>query len=195
MSGRDHRTDREGWEGILMPGEEILWQGRPDPSLLFGPKQLGISAFGLVFAGFAAIWMLLASSAGGYFWTFGLIHFTVGLAMSFGAFFYAPWRRRHTWYTLTSQRAFIATDLPLFGRKLKSWPIDGDTAISYEPGPRATLHFAREFHQTKNGTRVVPVGFERIAEGDEVHRLMSGIRTRRLAAEEAGTERTGGRAT
>lgn len=162
-----------------MPGEEILWQGRPDASMQLGLSQIGAAAFGLVFAGFALFWMIMASMAGGYFWTFGLIHFSVGVSMIFGAFLYPPWRRRHTWYTLTSRRAFIATDMPLSGRKLKSWPIDGDTPLSYVAGRRATVTFATEFKQSKNGTRKIPVGFERIEDGDRVYRLITGIRDRR----------------
>lgn len=181
MSGRSHPTTGEGWDGILARGEEILWQGRPDARLRIGAKQIGAALFGCAFAGFAAVWMALASMAGGYFWTFGLIHFSVGIAIIFGAFFWTPWRRRHTWYTLTSRRAFIATDLPLAGRKLKSWPIDEDTPLEFSPGERATVNFAKEFRQTKNGTRTVPVGFEEIADGEEVFRLITGIRNRRIA--------------
>ncbi|WP_375174829.1 aspartate carbamoyltransferase catalytic subunit [Pseudooceanicola sp.] len=183
MSGRLHTHTGEGWDGILMPSETILWQGRPDPSFQFGVAQAGAAAFGLLFAGFAAVWMLLASTAGGYFWTFGLIHFSVGVGLAFGAFLYPPWRRRHTWYTLTNRRAFIATDLPMAGRKLKSWPIHGDTEITYHDGAQATIHFANDFRQTKNGTRKIPIGFERITEGDEVHRLMCQVRDERRAAE------------
>ena len=183
MSGRSHPTTGKGWRGILMPGEEILWQGRPDPSFQFGIKQVGAAAFGMVFAGFALFWMIMASMAGGYFWTFGLIHFSVGVAMIFGAFLYAPWRRRHTWYTLTSRRAFIATDMPMAGRKLKSWPIDGDSPISYETGDLMTIRFAKDFKQTKNGTREIPIGFERIEDGDTVYRMITDIRDHRQLAE------------
>lgn len=183
MSGRLHAHTGEGWDGVLMPGEEILWQGRPDAAFQFGAAQFATALFGLFFAGFATVWMLLASTGGGYFWTFGLIHFSVGIGLAIGAFVYAPWRRRHTWYTLTNRRAFIATDLPFAGRKLRSWPIDADTGISHDGGDPATVHFAQEFIQTKNGTRTVPIGFERISEGELVHRMMAGIRDRRRAAE------------
>lgn len=183
MSGRLHPTSGEGWDGILMDGEEILWQGRPDASFQFGAGQIGAALFGTAFAGFAAFWMLMASMAGGYFWTFGLIHFSVGIAMIFGAFFWSPWRRKHTWYTLTSRRAFIATDLPFSGRKLKSWSIDSDSRLDYQSGRKSTVTFARDFRQTKNGTSAVPIGFERIEDGAEVYRMMTEIRDRRHEAE------------
>lgn len=176
MKGSSHPTTGQGWDGILMPSEEILWQGRPDASFAIGVAQIGAALFGCLFAGFALFWMIKASMAGGYFWTFGLIHFSVGVAMILGALVYGPWRRRHTWYTLTNRRAFIATDLPFLGRKLKSWPIDGSAKLDYQPGDMATITFARDFRQTKNGTREVPIGFERIADGNTVYRLMTDIR-------------------
>lgn len=182
-SGRDHDTSGDGWDGILVPGERILWQGRPHPGVQIGPGQVFSAAFGALFAGFAAFWMLMASRAGGYFWTFGLIHFSVGIGLMIGSFTFAPWRRRHTWYTLTDRRAFVATDMPFRGRTLKSWVIDGDSVI--EHGPDDTVNFARDFRQTKNGTRIADVGFERIDDPDHVLRLMQQIRDRALLARPA----------
>ena len=184
-TGRNHATTGNGWDNILVPGERILWQGRPNPGIQIGLGQVLSAAFGALFAGFAAFWMLMASRAGGYFWTFGLIHFSVGVGLVIGSFTFAPWRRRHTWYTLTDRRAFIATDMPLRGRTLKSWTIDGDSVI--EIGMDDSVNFARDFHQTKNGTRIAHVGFERIAEPDHVFRLMQQIRDRALLAR-PGTE-------
>lgn len=180
--GRDHPTTSDGWDGILAEGERILWQGRPRFSLVPDKGQVLLALFGLAFAGFAAIWMALASMGPGNFWMFGLLHFTIGVMLFVFALFFAGWRRRHTWYTLTDRRAFIATDMPFRGRTLKSWKIDGETDIDYRPGKRAMLHFASDFRQTKSGTRAVPIGFERISDGDTVRDLMLGIRDRAQAA-------------
>ncbi|OWU85446.1 aspartate carbamoyltransferase catalytic subunit [Oceanicola sp. 22II-s10i] len=156
----------DGWEGILDPDEVILWQGRPDATVRVGGAQIFGMIFGLFFAGFAAVWMMLASTAGGYFWMFGLLHFFVGLSVAFGSIVGPPWRRRHTWYTLTDRRAFIATDMPLWGRKLKAYPIDTHTPLSIdEDGDLATVNFAHEYRQNKNGSRRVDIGFERIPDG------------------------------
>ena len=127
------------------------------------------------FAGFALFWMVMASAAGGGFWMFGLIHFSVGVGLAILPPFWGAWRRRHTWYTLTDRRAFIATDTPFVGRRLKSYPIESDTSIDYAPGAPATIHFAHETRRTKNGSRQVDIGFERIDQGDEVYRLMRNI--------------------
>jgi hypothetical protein len=161
-----------GWEGILDEGERILWQGRPDNKVTFKPGHIISVLFGAVFAGFALFWMIAASMAGGGFWMFGLIHFTAGLAVMLGPIFWPPYARRHTWYTLTDHRAFIATDIPLQGRKLKSYEIGAKTPIDYRAGPPDTIYFAHEYQRTKNGSRRVDIGFERIENGAEVMRLI-----------------------
>ena len=60
MSGA---TAPAGWEGILDPGERILWQGRPVPGIVWRPQQMVTFLFGLAFAGFALFWMLMAATA------------------------------------------------------------------------------------------------------------------------------------
>ncbi len=174
-----------GWEGILDEDETILWQGRPDTAVTWKWVHLFTGLFGLAFAGFAVFWMFLASSAGGQFWMFGLIHFFVGLAIGIGPPFASAWRRRHTWYTLTDRRAFIASDLPLRGRRLKSYPVDEDTPLDYQPGDPATVYFAHEMRRTKNGSRRHDIGFERIADGEDVYRLMRDIQRRAPAVLDA----------
>ena len=165
----------EGWDGILDDGEVILWQGRPGTKVVWKISHIMSFVFGLAFAGFALFWMTMAAQAGGYFWTFGLIHFSVGIGLAIGPPYWSAWRRRHTWYTLTDRRAFIATDLPLQGRKLQSYPIAKDTQLEYDRGEKATIHFAHEYRRTKNGSRRVPIGFERITDGEEVYRLIRKI--------------------
>ncbi len=164
-----------GWDGILDPGEEVIWQGRPDGAVVFKPANIATFLFGLAFAGFALFWMIMASTAGGFFWMFGLIHFSVGIGISIGGLFWSAYRRRHSWYTLSNRRAFIASDLPLRGRSLDSYPITPDTVLSLDDGPLPTLHFAETTKRTKNGHRRIKIGFERIAEGRDVYRMMRDI--------------------
>jgi len=85
-----------GWGDILDPGETILWQGRPDGAMVLKLSNIVMLVFGLFFAGFALFWMVLAASAGGVFWMFGLIHFSVGIGIAFGALFWSAYRRRHS---------------------------------------------------------------------------------------------------
>ena len=168
-------TDQSGWEGILDEGEKILWQGRPDAAIRVRASKLVGFVFGLFFAGFALFWMIMASLAGGFFWMFGLLHFFVGLGVAVASLFGSAWRRKHTWYTLTDRRAFIATDMPFRGRSLKSYPITEHTILDFNGGDPATIYFNHEMRRRKNGQYKVAVGFERIPDGAEVYRLMRGI--------------------
>lgn len=174
-----------GWEGILDEGERILWQGRPDTRLRLKPAGLVGMAFGVSFAGFALFWMIMAAQAGGGFWMFGLLHFAIGLALALGPLIWDPFRRSRTWYTLTDRRAFIATDLPLQGKRLKSYPIDEDTLLEFTPGEPATVSFAQETRRGNNGRRhTVRIGFERIPDGERVYRLIRDIQRRHRRTEE-----------
>ena len=175
----------DGWAGILDDGETILWQGRPDGAMVLSARNALASLFGLAFAGFALFWMIMASRAGGGFWMFGLIHFSAGVGLAIGPIGYSAFRRRHTWYTLTDRRAFIATDMPITGKSLDSYPITDDTVLTFEEGPPDNLQFASRTKRTKNGTREVRLGFERIEQGREVYRMMRDIQEQTRAR---GTE-------
>jgi hypothetical protein len=157
------------WQGILDPGEQILWQGRPDGRVVLGLDTLLTGVFGLAFAGFALVWMVLAAQAGGFFWAFGLIHFAVGLGLAVGAPLWSAFRRRRTWYTLSDRRAFIATDLPLAGCRLEQVPITPATPVTLVDADPPTIHLAQR--PGRRG-RPAPVGFERIAEGRAVLALI-----------------------
>lgn len=170
-------TARDPWDGILDDGETILWQGRPDGAITLRPANIFTLLFGCVFAGFALFWMAGVFQAGGSFWAFGLIHFSVGVGIIVQALFWDAFRRRRSWYTLTSRRAFIATDLPLMGRRLKSYPITAETTLELIDKTPPSVHFATRTKRTKNGSREIPVGFERIADGREVYRQMRDIQT------------------
>lgn len=164
-----------GWEGILDDGEDILWQGRPDTRIVFNPANVITFLFGLAFAAFALFWMIMAASAGGFFWAFGLIHFSVGFGISFGAIFWDAFKRARTWYTLTGPRAFIATELPVLGKSLKSYPIDADTMLDFREGHPSSIFFAAEQRRGKNSTYTVNIGFQRIADGRAVYQIFRDI--------------------
>ena len=164
-----------GWQDILDSDEKILWQGRPDGKVAWKIGHFFTILFGFVFAGFALFWMIMASQAGGGFWMFGLIHFFAGIAIAFGPPFWSAWTRRHTWYTLTDRRAFIATDVPMRGRKLKSYPIDSSTKITHEAGAPGSIFFASEYRRGKNSSYEVPIGFERINDDQAVARQIRDV--------------------
>ncbi|PSL20990.1 aspartate carbamoyltransferase catalytic subunit [Shimia abyssi] len=165
----------DGWDGILDPDEEILWQGRPDGAIVFSVDRIIPFVFGLFFAGFALFWMIMAAQAGGFFWMFGLLHFGVGISFSIGPILWSAYRRRNSWYTLTNRRAFIATNLAIRGKSLDSYPITGSTILEIVDGPMPSLWFASRPKRSKHGTRNIKIGFERIAQARDVYRVMRDI--------------------
>jgi len=183
-----------GWEGILDRDERILWQGQPDGMVIWTDLVSVKTVFGLIFAGFAAFWMLIAFSIGGaggnapgifvLFPLFGLPFLAVGLNLAFGRIFWDAYQRRNTFYTLTSKAAYIATKS--FGkRQLKRHEILTDK-VSLEEGDvgsvwfaerverqSASRHRAGRHSQTRGAyTLRIPIGFRRITEARQVYRLI-----------------------
>lgn len=173
-------TRHDGWDGILDADEKILWQGRPDAALELTVPMLGKAAFGLMFMGIAVQWMIKTSQAGGYLWAFGLLHFSAGFGLMGMAVLGDSWRRRHTWYTLTNRRAFIATDMPLRGRKLRDYPITEDTLINFHDGHLPSVSFGFEPVPMKRHTSMREVGFEKIAAGADVFKMIQSVRSGRI---------------
>ncbi len=169
------QTDRRGWENILDADEHILWQGRPDPTLRFAFAGLGRTMFGAAFAGFALFWMTMAAQGGGFFWMFGLIHFFAGIGVMGSGMFWPGIQAHHTWYSLSNQRAFIATDFPWSSRRLNSYPITDQSSLSFEEGPLTSIFFASEDYRRKGRTQTRRIGFERISDGRSVYNLMRDI--------------------
>jgi len=170
------------WAGILDRDENIIWQGRPDGGFAVKIPNILMAIFGLFFAGFALFWMAIAFKANGWFWMFGLLHFSVGLGLVLYALFWPTYKRRHSWYTLTNRRALIAAKVPLKGKSLKSYPITTNSSLELIDGELASVNFAEEIKSGKNGSYTVPIGFERLTDGREVYRLM-----RKIQAKDKGT--------
>lgn len=164
-----------GWEGILDADEVIRWQGRPDGGVTWKAVAISKVLFGLVFSGFALFWMIMASQAGGMFWMFGLIHFSAGIGVAIGPLYWGAYRRRNSWYTLTNKRALIATNMPLQGRKINSYPITTQTPLELEILDMGSIYFATKLRRTENGSREVKLGFERITDASHVFSLMRDI--------------------
>lgn len=173
-----------GWNAYLDRGEKLIWEGAPLPGMRFKPSDIFISLFGTFFFAFALFWtgmaMAVPSNMGGFdllFPFFGLPFMVVGAYMMFGRFFWEAYVRGKTRYALTSKRAIVAQSA--WRRTLKSYPIDADTRIEFQPGDAATLYFAQETKRGRKGaTYTVKHGFEYIRNGDEVYRMMRQIQQR-----------------
>lgn len=177
---------QDPWRDILDPGETILWQGRPDPHPHWAALSLPRAASGAVVTAIALLWIVVAdriTDSGDFpapfhlFPLFGLPFLAIGLHQLAGHVLWDAFRRARTWYTLSDRRAFIATDLPLRGKTLRSYPITADTILTFDDSELASIGFAFEPVPMKRTTRMRGVGFERIADGRAVYALLRGVQS------------------
>ena len=103
----------------LLPGESILWTGRPDPRVIFHSEDVFMIPFSLMWGGFAIFWLLGASGiwdiwsnhpSRSFQW-FGIIWGTpfvlAGQYLIWGRFVSASWKKKRTYYAITNRRALI----------------------------------------------------------------------------------------
>ncbi|MFD1794571.1 aspartate carbamoyltransferase catalytic subunit [Paracoccus aurantiacus] len=160
-------TDYPGWQGILEPGEQILWQGQPDRRFRFAPGDLAKSAPGLFMTCFSLFWMWNAAQGSLVFSLFGLFFLFAGLREMARPVLLPAYIRSRSWYTLTDRRAIVATDMPIRGRRLLSYPIDAGTPMEYVAGDPPSILFGPETRNPRNRA-----GFHFIPEADRVMALM-----------------------
>lgn len=180
-----------GWEDILDPGEEILWQGRPEARFNWAGLIHFRTLMGVTCIIFALFWMSAVSGVNGgppfpvnlLFILFGLPVLLMGLSMCFGASLGQWLRLRGSFYTLTNRNAFIATEI-LGRRRLERFPLNSGLFPALEEGLPGSVWFtARAWNQAslargsllgfahRVGFFGEKVGFEEIAEARTVYRL------------------------
>ena len=165
-----------GWDGILDPGETILWQGRPDGALkVTGPNALkALGSLGII----VFVLFMFSDPGDGFPSLFFGILFAVAIGQAAYSLFGDTFRRRHTWYTLTTSRAFIASKMPILSKSLKSYPIESDTNIELVRADLDSIYFATETRSGSNRSYTIKVGFERIADSKDVYAKMRDIQNR-----------------
>lgn len=173
------------WDDILDEDEVILWQGQPDPHVRFGiPDSPSVGLMLLFWLGAGAGWMAYASEA----WPFGLIHLAIGTAAFGGALIWRPMVWRRTFYSLSNKRAYVATDAPFQGKRLRSFTLDADNRVTLEGGPLYDVNFATSVLPLKDDIRSPrarfrhPIvlqrhGFERLRDGQQVYHLIRDIQS------------------
>jgi len=114
----------EAFGDHILKDEEILWYGRPDPSVLFASGDLFLIPFTLMWGGFALAWEALVLAAllrgderaanGGSLWfmaVFGVIFVATGLYLIFGRHIFKRIWKKRTHYAVTNRRVIALTRL------------------------------------------------------------------------------------
>lgn len=165
------------WAGILGPGEEIIWQGAPVQGVYW---QLGrretLAAIAAAAGGITLFAFTLGTPSGTMgntalvFLAWGVIAAVVYHARSF-------WDRRRTFYTLSNQRAFIATWH--FGvQTLRAYPIATMRPLRLEDTRPGHVWFDQNTERRKDRPtggwedHIVEVGFQHLANPREVLDLL-----------------------
>ena len=182
MSGADE------WDKILGPGGEIIWQGQPVPGFEPTVGSFVISLFGGIFTILALFWMAMVSNivstapvsalpeAMDYYWLAGLPFLAIGLGIIASVTIWPEYRQKRTWYTLTNKHAYIATNIPITGKRLKPYSIQKCEFLELKDGPLQSVFFAKETRKDDDDVHTINIGFERIADGHEVYRFLRNIR-------------------
>jgi len=193
------QTPPAGWEGILVPGERILWQGRPQKGIEWG-KLIRSGNFVVLFvAGFGVVWTLFAINmlwgAGSrapmpvrfFFPLFGVFFIAMSLRGFFGGVLAEGRLRRGTFYTLTTHAAYIATDVG--GRRsLDRFPLEETEQLRLTGGHYSSVIFGRGPKKVPDPaqggfrTAQADIGFEFIDEARSVFAKMRDARASRIKA-------------
>ncbi len=104
----------------VRPGEQLLWWGRPDPSVHFTGADVFLIPFSVLWFGGSVVWVYQVATGEGSlpFALFGVPFVVLGLYMMVGRFFFKARRKRQTAYGVTTERILVAV---------------GDTSLSDSP--------------------------------------------------------------
>lgn len=89
---------------LLIPGENILWKGKPEKGGIFTKQDVFMIPFSIFWCGFAFIWFFGVLEAGGFFALFGVLFICVGLYLVVGRFFVTAYLRKNTAYVITNKK-------------------------------------------------------------------------------------------
>lgn len=168
-------ADYPGWQGILEPDERILWQGQPARGIRFETEDLTRTLMGIFMLCFALFWMWNAAQGGGViFALFGTPFLLIGLREALQGNVVAAYVRSRTWYTLTDRRAIIATDMPVQGRRLTTYPLGPAAGIELVDAEPGSILFGHGLGRRSRADR--RPGFKLIPEARKVWSLMQETR-------------------
>lgn len=151
----------------LLPGETLLWQGRPAGRVPLDVSRPGEMLFGFAFLVFAMFWMDRARDEGPI-WLAGLPLMAVGLRLALWRAYGPRLRARFAHYSLTSRRAVVELRWPLIGARHRDLLIGPATIIDFDGNDPATLRLTNTALASQTGARPQTLCFERIPDGRQV---------------------------
>lgn len=105
----DNFDSRLDLQKELLPGEKLLWTGKPRTGMLLRPMDAIMIPFSIFWFGFALFWesTVIISGAPFFFIIWGIPFIAVGLYVTIGRFFYDRQMRAKTIYGITNNRVII----------------------------------------------------------------------------------------
>jgi hypothetical protein len=101
-------NENSAFQGKLLPGERILWAGRPRAGLMLTGRDLFLIPFSIAWCAFAVFWTVIAASAPmPEFALLGVAFVGIGLLFMIGRFFVDAWIRKGIHYAVTDRRVLI----------------------------------------------------------------------------------------
>jgi len=100
----------------LVPGENLLWADRPNPSVTFHASDRQVIPFSLLWGGFSILWEARALGFLGhaskgtppiFMALWGIPFVLLGQYLIWGRFVYDGWLKRRTYYGITNQRLIV----------------------------------------------------------------------------------------
>ncbi len=174
----ENLNDFEWLNGELVPGEAVLWKGKPDENKLLTSQDAFLIPFSIMWCGFAIVWESIAIFSGApfFFCIFGIPFVCIGLYFVFGRFIHQKHTFKNTRYALTTHRAIcykkgkvITCDYlnePAITLKLKK---DGTGTITFGSNP---FGYYKGF-DILNKTAYNNTEFVNIPDAQNVHRLIN----------------------
>jgi len=128
----------------LESGERLLWSGMPQQGLVLQASDAFMIPFSLMWGGFAVFWeysVVTATNAPLIMQLWGIPFVLVGLYMIVGRFFADSYRRAHTYYGLTEERALIVSGV--FSRQVRAIGLPGlsEVAMDERSNGRGNIRF------------------------------------------------------
>lgn len=155
----DYENDSSWVRGMLQPGENLLWTGKPEKLRLFGKEDIFLIPFSLIWCGFLAFMLITAhSSSPGFEKLFFIPFILVGLWLLVGRFLVKLISMKSECYALTTRRLIVKRGNTTNSSELLGLPSMRVTRRSDGSGD---IRFGAEFH-TEYGARGFAVEKQRV---------------------------------